>query len=124
MIRGIGLDICSVERMAGLLADTRFLARYFDETEQAYITSRSPAAAASMAACFAAKEAFVKALGTGFDGVATHDVVIEHMPSGQPRYLLRHTAQQRMLAMGARHAHLSITHDGDMAAAVCILEGE
>ncbi|NLD33891.1 MAG: holo-ACP synthase [Clostridiales bacterium] len=124
MIRGIGLDLCAVERMAGHLAQGRFLPRYFDEAEQAYILSRGPGAAASMAACFAAKEAFVKALGTGFEGVPTRDIVIEHLLSGQPRYVPRGLALTRMQALGAQQAHLSISHDGGMAAAVCILEGE
>lgn len=76
----------------------------------------------SAAALFAAKEAAVKALGTGFSGIHPQDVVILHDASGQPYYDLRGAAQARMLALGGRRMHLSMTHEEDTAAAVAILE--
>ena len=62
MIIGVGADLCAVERMEMLLQDSAFLKRYFHPDEQAYILSRGVFSASSMAGCFAAKEAFVKAL--------------------------------------------------------------
>ena len=65
MIIGIGTDLCQVQRMSQLLDDGSFLRRYFEQAEQAYILARGACAAQSMAGHFAAKEAFVKALGAG-----------------------------------------------------------
>lgn len=123
MILGIGLDLCDIPRIEALLENPRFLERYFDERERAYILGRGAGKAASAAACFAAKEAFSKALGTGFDGMTPRDVVVLHADSGAPRYELLGLAAERARALGVGTAHLSLSHDGGIAAAVCILEG-
>ncbi len=124
MIVGVGLDACEVARMESLLRDGAFLRRYFDAREQAYIHSRGAVAAASMAGCFAAKEAFAKALGRGFDGVRPEDIIVGHRSSGMPYYEPRGTATSAMSDAGAKRAHLSVTHEVGMALAVCILESE
>ena len=64
-VRGMGIDLCGVARMAELLGDDRFLSRWFTPEEAAYIRSRGASAAQSMAGIFAAKEAFAKAVGAG-----------------------------------------------------------
>ena len=61
MIRGLGCDVCAIERMVKILEKSRFLERYFTEGERAYIAARSHAAETA-AGLFAAKEALVKAL--------------------------------------------------------------
>ena len=124
MIIGIGTDLCQVSRMANLLADSSFLARYFAASEQAYILSRGKLAPDSMAGHFAAKEALAKALGTGLDGVRLQDIVIQHDDKGAPYYHLKGTAKVLSERMGVNQVHLSISHDGGLAIAFAVLEGE
>lgn len=123
MILGIGLDICSISRIEEMMRSPRFLERFFEEREQEYIQGRGPGRAESAAACFAAKEALCKALGTGFDGIAPRDVVVLHADGGAPRYELKGLALARAEKLGVRRCHLSLSHDGGMAAASCVLEG-
>lgn len=124
MIIGIGTDLCQVSRMANLLADSSFLARYFAASEQAYILSRGKLAPDSMAGHFAAKEALAKALGTGLDGVRLQDIVIQHDDKGAPYYHLKGTVKDLAERMGVNQLHLSISHDGGLAIAFAVLEGE
>lgn len=113
-IRGLGLDLCGIPRMQALLDSGRPLRRMFSEAEEAYIRSRGAAAAQTMAGLFAAKEAVLKALGTGLTLPMT-DVLITHTDLGQPRVTLLGRAAER----GGSFL-LSITHEGDMAAATAI----
>ena len=122
MIIGIGLDLVSVQRMAHWLEDPRLCLRYFHPSEFETIQQRGRDAAKSLAARFAAKEAFGKALGTGFAGLRLRDIRVENESSGRPRLYVEGTAASAMAELGARHIHLSITHDGDIAAAQIILE--
>ena len=122
MIAGVGIDLCGIARMERLLADEKFLRRFFSAEEQAYIEGKGKSAAQTMAGIFAAKEALVKALGTGFTSSSLSDIAVLHDKFGAPYYDLRgefalHAAQRNITAL-----HLSITHDGGTAAAVCIRE--
>lgn len=123
MIRGIGCDLCQISRMEALLVDDRFLNRYFGERERAYIKGRGSLASSSMAAGFAAKEAFAKALGLGFDGVSPQEILVLRRDNGAPYYELMGKAEQIMNQHGAKQAHLSISHEGGLALAFCVLEG-
>jgi len=124
MILGVGADLCAVERMKKLLEDSAFLQRYFHPEEQSYIRSRGALSASSMAGCFAAKEAFVKALGVGFSGIKPEDIIICHRESGAPYYALSGSAELAAREAGVINTHLSITHDVGMALAFAVLEGE
>ena len=124
MIIGIGFDLCEISRIDQQLKNERFLQRFFSPEEQGYINSRGPGRAASAAACFAAKEALVKALGTGFEGIAMKDVTVLHMENGRPYYELRGLARERAEGLGAVRIHLSLSHEQGMAGAFCVLEGE
>ena len=117
MCKGLGLDLCQISRMEELAHDERFLARYFTEEEAAYIASRGACAAQTTAGIFAAKEAFVKALGVGVT-IPMRDVGVTHTVSGQPCYAL--TGKAAELASGCT-CMLSISHEADMAVAVCII---
>lgn len=119
---GLGLDLCTISRIRKMMENEKFLPRFFSVEEQEYITARGRMGPESAAAMFAAKEAALKALGTGLSGISLQDVVILHAPSGQPYYELRASALMRMHALRARRMHLSLTHEGDTAAAVAILE--
>lgn len=122
MILGLGIDLCEVARMQDALDKGKFLPRFFSEHEQAYITSRGQGAAQSLAGHFAAKEAAIKAFGLGLV-IPLTDIEIHHDEHGSPFYVLRGKAAGRMQAMGGQRMHLSITHTGETAAAVAVLEG-
>ncbi|MCA1905468.1 MAG: holo-ACP synthase [Desulfarculus sp.] len=123
MILGLGQDLCLVTRIAAARArfGDRFLARCFTPAEAAVCLAR-PRPDSALAMRFAAKEAFSKAAGLGMRGLAWHEIEVAHHPSGQP-YLILHG---RAAAWAARHemtaSHLSLTDDGDYAAAVVVLE--
>lgn len=113
-IRGLGVDLCEIARMQRLLDEDHPLRRMFTEAEQAYIRSKGAAAAQTMAGLFAAKEAVLKALGTGLS-IPMTDIVITHTNLGQPVITLAGKAAE----MGG-HVMISITHEGGMAAAFAV----
>lgn len=113
-IRGLGIDLCQIPRMAELLDSGRSLRRMFSEDEEAYIRTKGAAAAQTMAGLFAAKEAVLKALGKGLS-IAMTDIVISHTALGQPLATLTGKAAD----MGGTLL-ISITHEGEIAAATAI----
>ena len=123
-MRGLGIDLCEVERIEReLKRGDAFLRRFFTNSERAYIASRGQMGAQSAAAMFAAKEAFLKAVGVGIGGgIALDEIGVEHLPGGAPAYRLTGTAQARLGELGAERAFLSLTHEAGMAAAVCVIE--
>jgi len=121
MIRGLGCDVCAISRMQKMLENPRFLARWFTPYEQAYIGARKNAAQTA-AGIFAAKEAFVKALGTGFAALPPEKVSVRHDENGAPYYERTPDLLAAMAARGAGSAFLSISHDGDTAMAAAVLE--
>lgn len=123
-MRGLGIDLCGVGRIEReLKRGDAFLRRFFTNSERAYIASRGQMGAQSAAAMFAAKEAFLKAVGTGIGGgIALDEIAVEHLPGGAPAYRLTGTAQARLGELGAERAFLSLTHEAGMAAAVCVIE--
>lgn len=123
MIIGLGLDLCGITRMRPHVEDGRFMERFFTVDERAYILSRGKAAADSLAACFAAKEAMAKALGCGINGLSLDEIEVLHYENGAPYYRLSGRAMALAQQKGVSRMHLSITHEGEMAAAVALLEG-
>ena len=118
-VLGLGLDLCEISRMEALLGDDRFLARCFTEKEAVYIRSKGAGAAQTMAGIWAAKEAVLKAAGTGI-ACALKEIEIDHDALGAP--VCRLTGSAAQLVQGS--CMLSITHEGGMAAAVCMRMGE
>ncbi|HSM50847.1 MAG TPA: holo-ACP synthase [Thermoanaerobaculia bacterium] len=124
-VLGIGLDVVDLARFARAHArhGKRLEERLAGEGEIRPLTGT--ARTAHLAGLFAAKEAVLKALGTGWaEGLGLRQVVVEHAPSGAPRVVLTGAARHRAEALGGDRVHLSITHDRDLAAAVAILEGD
>ncbi|MBN1778330.1 MAG: holo-ACP synthase [Clostridiales bacterium] len=119
---GLGIDICHVERIEkALQKGDGFLKRYYTQDERKYLNNKK--GAQSAAGMYAAKEAFLKALGVGLSGgVALSDIGVTHDERGCPSYALSAKALEAMKTKGARASHLSISHDGGVAAAVCVLE--
>jgi holo-[acyl-carrier protein] synthase len=122
MIVGIGLDVCSIERMRRALErhGERFYARICTDDERADLAQAADRAQ-GLAGRFAAKEAFAKALD-GAPGVGWHEVQIRRGETGRPHMTLTGLARTLALDAGAIRWHVSITHDAGIAAAVVILE--
>ena len=120
MIVGVGLDLCSVARVrrALLRAGQRFSARICTPVEWGECTGDL---ATFLAGRFAAKEAFVKALGSGA-GFGWHDVTVRRAPNGKPRLALQGQALAAVEALGVTHFHVTLTHDANLAVAVVVLE--
>lgn len=126
MIVGVGIDLVEIERLRGTLArfGQRFESRVFTELERAYCRSQSESCVVSLAGRFAAKEAFVKALGTGVaQGISWQDVAVERGAAGRPILLITGEAGKLANAAGVLHAHVSFSHTATHAIAVVILEG-
>jgi holo-[acyl-carrier protein] synthase len=124
LIVGLGLDLVEVSRIRSLRErrGESFVRRVFTEGELAACLRRSDPDPA-LAARFAAKEAGMKALGTGWSGgVGWHDVEVVSRVGEAPRIFLRDGAAERAAALGVVAAHLTLTHDAGVAAAVVILE--
>ena len=128
MIVGIGSDLCNIERIQSSLDrfGDRFLARVFTEVERAKAARRPFTAAGTLAKRFAAKEAFSKAVGTGFKrGVYMKDIGVVNAASGQPTLALTGGARARVDALTpAGHLidiHLTMTDDHPWAQAFVIL---
>ncbi len=123
VIVGLGVDVCSVERMRTAIdrQEGGFEQRILSPREIAQIAGRKNYAEA-VAGRFAAKEAFSKCLD-GARGVPWHDVEVISLPSGRPTLELTGEGLRRAQASGASTWHLSISHDGGVAMATVILEG-
>ena len=128
MILGIGSDLCNIERIERSLQrfGDRFLHRVFTEAERAKAASRPHTSAGTLAKRFAAKEAFSKAVGTGFKrGVFMKDIGVVNAPSGAPTLHLTGGAKARLDALAPEgHAidiHLTMTDDHPWAQAFVIL---
>jgi holo-[acyl-carrier protein] synthase len=125
MILGIGSDILDVARVKQALErdGERFREDVFSAGEISYCEGkRRPAQ--HYAARFAAKEAFVKALGNGVrDGIVWRDIEVTHEPTGKPRLHLSGASQRLADEHGVRQVHLTLSHTPEYAAATVILEG-
>ena len=122
MIAGIGVDIVQVRRMERWREQPGLLERYFHPQELAASLARGSTAALSLASRFAAKEAFGKALGTGFAGIAPKDIMVMNHPNGRPELQVFGTALKALERNGANRMHLSLTHERDNAVAMVVLE--
>ncbi|MCB5423995.1 holo-ACP synthase [Altererythrobacter sp. CC-YST694] len=129
MIIGLGSDLCNVERIANSLErwGERFEARIFTDVERAKAARRPHTRAGTYAKRFAAKEAFSKAVGTGFkQGVFMKDIGVVNAPSGAPTLALQGGALARLQEMTPEgHSaivHLTLTDDHPWAQAFVVIE--
>ena len=129
MIIGLGSDLCNIERIQASLDrfGARFEKRVFTETEQAKGNRRPFTKAGTLAKRFAAKEAYSKAVGTGFKaGVFMKDIGVVNAPSGAPTLALSGGAAARLAAITpAGHeavVHLTLTDDHPWAQAFVVIE--
>ena len=124
MIVSIGIDIIEVYRIRETIERTpRFVERVFTERERTYCDAKGAASAQSYAARFAAKEAFLKALKTGWRGKITwHDMEVLNDDQGVPRLEISGEAGEILEKTGANNIHISISHTTEHATAQVILE--
>ena len=129
MIIGLGSDLCNIERIASSLEryGDRFLGRVFTEVERAKAARRPHTIAGTLAKRFAAKEAFSKAVGTGFfQGVYMKDIGVVNLPSGAPTLRLENGAAKRLAELTPdghdAHVHLTLTDDHPWAQAFVVIE--
>lgn len=121
MIAGIGTDIAHIERIKKLSPEA--LARILTEREAEYCARHVAAPHERHAGRFAAKEAILKALGTGIgQGVGWKQIEILPDASGAPQVTLRGAALARLAALGATRCRVSISHQGDYAVAFAVLD--
>jgi len=124
MIVGTGIDIAEVPRIRQSIErfGDRFLGRIYTEGERRYCDSKANRAE-RYAARFAAKEAAMKALGTGWNhGVRWRDCEVVRLPGGRPTMTFHGKAGEFATRLGMKHAALSISHTAEQAIAQVILE--
>ena len=119
----LGLDLTEIDRIAGVLErhGERFLARIFREGEIRRSRKHPRAFAEHVAGRFAAKEAGMKALGTGWRGLGFRDIEIGRDARGKPQIAFHGKALVRARSLKVQSAEVSITHGRDIAAAVVAL---
>jgi len=125
VVKGLGIDVVEVPRFAAALTrhGRRLEERLFTDRERADCEGRADRVQ-SLAARFAAKEAAFKALGTGWaEGVAFRQIEVQRAENGAPSLRFHGRAAERADQMGAPRAHVSLTHQPGVAAAVVLLEG-
>ena len=115
-----GVDIIEISRVGRVLADygPRFLRRIYTAEEIDYCRGRSP----NLAARFAAKEATMKALGTGVRGVGWRDIEVIRHESGAPSIRLHGRAKKRAQRLGVQEISLSMSHSRDYAVAFVVTQ--
>jgi holo-[acyl-carrier protein] synthase len=126
MIVGTGVDITEVDRIEAAVKrfGDRFLKRVFTPAEVSYCMGK-PNTAERLAARFAAKEAGMKAIGTGLrGGVTWQDVEVLRLPGHRPVLKFSGKAAEFAARLGCKRTHLSLSHTADQAIAHVILESD
>ncbi|QJB57815.1 holo-[acyl-carrier-protein] synthase [Pseudodesulfovibrio sp. zrk46] len=124
MIKGLGIDLTELDRIQNNWErfGLRFAEKILTERELKQLPRKNPVP--RLAALFAAKEAAVKALGTGFaEGIHFKCIEIVHAPSGKPEIHFLETGLEKCRELGVTSAYISLTHSRDTAAATVVLEG-
>ena len=122
MILGIGIDIVHISRMSRWEDDDALLRRFFHPDELEEARSKGRTVVQSLAARFAAKEAYGKALGTGLHALRLRDIRVSSNVNGKPDLVLYGSARDRFEQIGGKSAFVSLTHEHDNAIAVVVLE--
>ncbi len=126
MIFGIGTDIVATTRFQRFLDDgnSALLERLFTPDERSRCGNRKDAASC-LAARFAAKESFLKALGSGLrDGISWQEMEVSNNDLGKPELLLSGKAAEQFQILELSRIHLSLSHDGGNAVAMVVLESK
>lgn len=124
MIVGIGCDIIEIERIARAIKRESFIQRVFTAKEAAYCQNRGQQAAASFAARFAAKEAVLKALGTGLREGSLQEIAVANDALGKPLVQLSGHFAALSRQLGVKNIQISLSHSRDFAVAYVIMEDD
>ena len=124
MILGIGIDAVDSSRIARWMNNSHLLERFFHAQEVSDSRKRGASAASSLAARFAAKEAYGKALGTGLKGITLKNILVTNNAAGKPCLTLFGDALHCFTSIQGKYIHLSLTHESNLAIACVILEGD
>lgn len=124
MIVGIGCDIIEIERIARAIKRESFIQRVFTAKEAAYCQSRGQQVAASFAARFAAKEAVLKALGTGLREGSLQEIAVANDALGKPLVQLSGHFAALAKQLGVKNIQISLSHSRDFAVAYVIMEDD
>jgi len=122
LITGIGMDIVEVPRVEKAIARQHFVERVFTAAEIEYCRSRGKQAGQSFAARFAAKEAVLKAFGTGLRGGNLTDIEVLPDDLGAPKVHLSGYFADFARTKGVKNIWLSLTHTQEYGAAQCVME--
>jgi holo-[acyl-carrier protein] synthase len=127
MIKGIGIDLVEVKRISQTLKKQgkRFLWRVFTPSEIKYCLEHKRAPNEHFAARFAAKEAFLKAIGTGWgsgDSPSWTEIEVVNLSNKTPQLRLKGKALWHIRKLKAKRIHLSLAHTVDYASAIAIIE--
>ncbi len=123
LIIGIGIDIIEIERIKRAVGENNFLNRFFTQAEISYCEQKNKQKFASYAARFAAKEALVKALGTGFTKGNFTDICVKNNQEQMPYIELSGHYLLLAQSKNVQKIHLSISHCKEYAVAQVVLEG-
>lgn len=122
MVVGIGIDLVEIHRMKKAIGNKLFIQRVFTTPEQNYCDGRGKQNAASYAARFAAKEAVMKALGTGLSGGGTwREIEVLPDDQGKPVMSLTGTFAELAEKLGVTRIHVSLSHAQEYATAQVLL---
>ncbi len=119
---GVGVDIVEAARFKDWPGKPGMIARFFAPEEAAALPLNRPED--YLAARFAAKEAFGKALGTGLAGFSLREVRLERAEGGKPEFRLTGKALEAFERAGGKRIHASLSHDAGVAAAFVVIEGD
>ncbi len=122
MIVGIGTDIIEIERLTASIARLAFMDRTFSKAEQSELSSSESRKSEQLAGKFAAKEAVVKAFGTGFRGLYQNEIEILTDELGKPFVVLNGAAAAVAKRLGIKTVHISISHCKTYATAFAVAE--
>jgi len=123
-----GIDTIRISRIRDVVdkKGSRFLERVYTPSERSCCEAKGVGAVSSFAVRFAAKEAVSKALGTGIgrEGIRFSDIEVAAGPGGRPVLSLHGKTKEYFLRSGGIQAEISMSHDGDQAVAVCVMQFE
>jgi holo-[acyl-carrier protein] synthase len=123
MIKGIGIDMVNIARLKLWSKEPKIYTRFFHQEEIEIFHKKGPQSIVSLAARFAAKEAFGKALGTGLKGFSLKEVAVINDEHGRPHMRLYGKAAQVFKERGGGTIFISLNHEVDYALAMVIIEG-
>ncbi len=124
MILGVGIDVVHVDRIRHWRSVSGLYERFFNAEELAAALPRGEVGILSLAARFAAKEAFGKAIGSGLRHFSLKDISVLNDSNGRPFVVLTGTAERAFTEFGGRRIAVSLSHERDNALAMVIIEGD